>query len=43
MLVRNKVKTAYDDYFYTTEGELERRELSSIDKVKNILATCETI
>jgi|SRR5665647_159193 len=38
--ISNKLKTDYDNYFYTKEGELEWRELSSIDKVKNILDLC---
>jgi SAM-dependent methyltransferase len=41
--ISNKLKADYDNYFYTKEGELEWRELSSIDKVKNILYLCETI
>jgi len=41
--ISNKLKADYDDYFYTKEGELEWRELSSIDKVKNILDLCEAI
>jgi SAM-dependent methyltransferase len=41
--ISEKLKADYDDYFYTDKGELEWRELSSIDKVKNILRLCNSV
>lgn len=41
--IDNRLKDDYDDYFYSTEGELEWRRLSSIDKTKNIIALCSAV
>jgi hypothetical protein len=41
--IDNNLKDDYDTYRCATEGDLEYRRLSTIDKAKNIVALCSAV